>query len=182
LVALVALVLAVSIGSGASAKARSFPVPRCSWVSSSKIQSTFGVNVRAGKGVWVTRIAPVLTCPYFERSPKLQLGNLPIALVQYRELQRFTTKGFTPVKGLGSCVERSSCPQPHRPAWIKVIKSRTDPAPYGIPYVAGVELRVEDGLNAIVIVVANPDGPLPVRDEIAQAKKLARALLSRFHW
>ena len=181
----------VAIGCGATASAAGgggFPVPKCGWAPASLVQKTFGVNVRAIKGSWRTQIAPVLTCAYVERRPKLQFGFVPLVTVQYRELQHFRTTGLTYVRGLGSCVARSSCPQPHKSAWILVAHSKLTPAYpiaypiYQIPYVSGVGLYVEDGLNALVIVVSNPDGPLPVKNEVGQVEQLARKLLPLFHW
>ena len=181
----VAAVIACA-GTTAATASGGFPVPTCGWVSTGQIKTFFGVRVRALNGVWRTSFAPVLTCRYLERRPKLQFGNVPIVAVQYRELQRFNPgPQAKPVKRLGSCVEHSSCPKPHQPAWIITQQGTTGPkpnAPYGLPYVSGVTLGVEDGLNALVIQVANPDGPLPVKNEVAQVEALARKLLPKFRW
>jgi hypothetical protein len=51
-----------------------------------------------------------------------------------------------------------------------------------VTFISGLSLAVEDGLNALSIQVANPDGPVPVADETAQVEKLARVLLPHFLW
>ncbi len=182
IVARVAGVLAVlgmtlAFAAPAAAHRRHFPVPRCRWVSASMIDHSFGLQVNAEKGSWQTLIAPVLSCGFVEQQPQLQEAGEPIVLVQFREMQRFrpgSADVFVP--HLGSCVKRMSCPRPHEPAWLYV-------EPDGAtPYSSATVLAVQDGLNAIVIEVVNPFGPLPVSNETAAVEHLARELLPRFRW
>lgn len=159
---------------------RHFPVPKCGWVSGSVIHHEFGVGVRAKKGYWKTRIAPVLTCNAFERHPDLQEPGKPIVQVQFREMQRFRPSSravFVP--HLGSCRRRSSCPRGHKAAWLL-----TDQSDYGTStiHTSATLLAVEDGLNAIVIEVVNPFGALPVASEVKATEHLARELVPRFRW
>lgn len=176
-----ALVVALGCAAPAGAARRHFPVPSCGWAKKAGIGKTFGLDIRALKGQWTTQIAPVLTCGFVEVHPNFQAPGAPIITIQFRELQRFQTKGFTYVRGLGSCVEHSSCPRPHKAAWQVVDQVNSSPN-YSFPFVAGVQLRVEDGLNAMVVQVTNPDGPLGISDEVGAAKALARRLLPRFYW
>lgn len=176
-----AVVLMLVFAGSASARRRHTPVPRCSWVSSTLVQRTFNLAVRARKPAWATQIAPVLTCGFNETQPNLQIAGQPIVTVQFRELQRFkVSKALTFVPHLGSCVMRSSCPVPHKPAWV-YIQQTSGSGSFG-PYVDALQLRVEDGLNTIVITVQSPYGSLPVTNELAAAEQLARKLLPRFRF
>lgn len=166
-----------------NAWARSFPVPSCGWAPSSLVSKTIDDPVRAEKPAWMTVFAPILVCRYVERRPQLQFGNDPIVTVRYAENQRFMPPaGSTFVRGLGKCVSNGTCPSPHEPAWIYIRQDLTQPGPQGLPFVSGVDLRVQDGLNAIEITVENPDGPLAVASEAKQAERLARMLLPEFSW
>ena len=194
LIAVVAatVALALTIDPAATAAGHRFPVPKCSWVPASLVSRTFGVPVRAGRPVWRTNVAPELICPFSEKNHRLQVAGEPIALVAFHELVRFKTKGFRFVRHLGSCVVHSSCPEPHKPAWIRTVTGQvgsypygfhaSPQRPYGFSYIAGVELRVEDGLNYLQILVVNPFGALPVKGEVGQVEKLARKLLPLFRW
>lgn len=162
---------------------RRFPVPSCRWVPTSLIKSELGLSVRALAPQWTTDVAPVLTCSFVERSPQLQFGDVPIVTVQFRELQRFrVTAGSVFVPRLGSCVVHSSCPVAHKSAFQLVGHATGGTPPYLSQFVSGIDLRAEDGLNFLRIVVDNPDGPLPVANEVAAAHKLARVLLPKFRW
>jgi hypothetical protein len=166
-----------------NAWARSFPVPSCGWAPSSLVSKTIDDPVRAEKPAWMTVFAPILVCQYVERRPQLQLGNDPIVIVRYAENQRFMPPvGSTFVRGLGRCRNNVTCPSPHEPAWLYIRQDLTQPGPQGLPFVSGVDLRVQDGLNAIEIMVDNPDGPLAVASEAKQAERLARKLLPKFSW
>ncbi len=176
-------VASLAAAGAASAAAQSFPVPSCGWASSSLLSRTFADPVGAGKPTWSTFAAPVLTCGYFERRPKLQIGNDPIVLLQYAELQRYRPRsGSTYVKGLGECLSSDTCPAPGRPAWLYVQQSLSAAGPSGTQYISGVDLRVQDGLNAIELQVDNSEGPLTVPSEVAQVESLARLLLPKFYW
>jgi hypothetical protein len=188
-------VLGFTLGLTATATgaAGRFPVPRCGWVPPSLIDRTFHVNVRARAPVWTTQIAPVLTCALVERKARYAPRNINLVTIQFRELQRFKPpRGWTFVRGLGRCVEHSSCPAPHRAAYVDLIRGvrSTKPysispypvGPYAVEYTAGVGLRVEDGLNSLTIFVTNLVGPLPLKNEVATVEKLARKLLPRFYW
>jgi hypothetical protein len=177
-----ALVASLAAAAAVSATASPFPVPSCGWASSSLVGRTFGDPVRAETPAWSTFAAPVLTCRYLERRPKLQIGNDAIVVVQYAELQRYRSlPGASFVKRLGRCLSSSTCPKRNRPAWLLVQRSASEPGLDGTQsYVTGVDLRVQDGLNAIEILVDDPNGPLTVGDGVAQVEKLARTLLPKF--
>jgi len=179
--AIATLGLGLALAAPAGAARRHFPVPSCGWAKKAGVGKTLGLDLRALKGHWSTDIAPVLTCQLVEVHPSLQAPGAPIVTIQFRELQRFGTKGLTYVPRLGSCVEHSSCPQPHKAAWQVVAQSPSSQN-FAFPFVAGVQLRVEDGLNAVVIQVDNPEGPLAVSDEVGAVQRLARHLLPRFYW
>ena len=181
--AVVVLGVAFVFAADATAAGHKFPVPTCKWTPTSLIGRTVGVSVRGLKGKWNTDVAPVLTCGFLESQPELQFGNVDLVTVQFRELQRFKPpKNWTFVKGLGSCVEHSSCPVPGKPAWLFVNRELAQPPPYGHPFIDVLVLRVEDGLNSLTIAVDNPNGPLPVRNEVANIEGLARKLLPLFYW
>jgi hypothetical protein len=183
--ALLVLVLIFALGAigAARATASSFPIPSCQWTPSATIGKTFEDPVRAAKPVWVTVFAPILSCGYIERQPKLQFGTDPIVIVSYAEDQRFSPlHGSTFVRGLGSCLSGDACPRPHEPAWLYVKQDPAATGPYGLQFVSGVDLRVQDAVNAIEITVDNPDGPLGVVSEVGQAERLARELLPKFRW
>jgi hypothetical protein len=179
ILALTTLVAALAFAAPASAH---FPVPHCGWVKPSLIRHDFGVQVKARKPYWVTKLSPVLHCNYSERQPSLQMPGAPIVRVQFREIQRFQlAPGMVPVKGLGSCRARVSCPAHagHKAAWILTQKAVTSFMP---AFTSGVLLAVEDGLNMFSIQVSNPGGPLPVASERAAAIRLARRLIPRFRY
>ncbi len=164
------------------ASARHFPSPRCGWVKPSLIDRTFGLHVKAKKPHWTVKIAPILHCNYVERQSNLQVAGKPIVRIEFREVQRVKlAPGFLPVKGLGSCRVRVSCPAGHRQAaWIYTGYSATSASL--TPFTSGVALSVEDGLNMLSIEVLNPFGPLPVQSERAAAIHLAKKLLPRFRY
>ena len=183
--ALAALVLTGALAPAASAGGDGFPVPSCGWASARLVSSTIGDPVRAMKPAWRTQIAPVLTCGYVERSPRLQLGNVLLVVVQFREQQFLRPpKGAVSVSSLGSCVTRVSCPAPRRPAWLFALRSFGLPSAsaYAVRFVKLEALEVEDGFNQITIVVDDPQGPLPVKDETRALERLAKKLLPRFYW
>jgi hypothetical protein len=97
--------------------------------------------------------------------------------IQYREAQRFSTHGFRAVGGLGSCTLIRTCPAPGRPAWERVLRST---GPRGRTYISSTQLRVEDGINAIVLTLINPDPPRPAPSEPELARRLVQLLLPRF--
>lgn len=180
LLAMALLAAALTFAAQASAH---FPVPRCGWVKPSLIHRTFGVQVRARKPYWVTKLSPVLHCNYSEQQPNLQVAGSPIVRIEFREIQRFKlAPGMVPVKGLGSCRRRVSCPahSAHQAAWIFTSDSVSSLHP--IQFTSGVLLAVEDGLNMFSIEVRNPEGPLPVAREEAAAIRLARQLIPRFRY
>ncbi len=165
----------------AAQAARSFPVPSCGWASAGFVSRTLGDGVRTLAPVWKTQLAPVLTCEYVERIPHLQVGDVPVAAVQFRELQRVRPpKGAVSVANLGSCVSATSCPTPGHPAWL--VETQGVVAATAKPYARAEALEVQDGLDQITIIVDNPNGPFPVASETAALERLARALLPRFYW
>jgi len=178
---------------GASTK---FPVPSCKWVSSSLVGRTFKDPVRALKPAWSTNIAPVLTCRFVERKPDVQLGNVSLVTVQFRELQRFKKArvGWTPLPHLGTCIKHVSCGPQNYAAFADVLHAEerggspysiAPPAiasPYSVPFVDGVGMWAEDGENAVVVLVTNPLGPLPVNNEELVTEGLVRKLLPKFRW
>jgi hypothetical protein len=179
ILALTTLVAALAFAAPASAH---FPVPRCGWVKPSLIHRDFRVQVKAHKPYWVTKLSPVLHCDYSERQPSLQTPGAPIVRVQFREIQRFKlSSGMVPVKGLGSCRARVSCPAHggHKAAWILTERVVSSLYP---TFTSGVLLAVEDGLNMFSIQVSNPGGPLPVASEKAAAIRMARELIPRFRY
>ncbi|MGO9751204.1 MAG: hypothetical protein ACLP8S_29620 [Solirubrobacteraceae bacterium] len=178
-----AVILALGAIGAVTASARAFPIPSCGWAPSAVIGKTFKDPVRAAKPVWITDFAPILSCRYIERRRKLQLGSNPIVTVRYAEDQRFSPlAGSTFVRGLGSCIRDPTCPRPHKPAWLYVRWDVTAPGAGRLRFVSGVDLRVQDGLNAIEIIVDNSGGPLAVVSEAGQVERLARELLPKFSW
>ncbi|HWD63564.1 MAG TPA: hypothetical protein VG405_00195 [Solirubrobacteraceae bacterium] len=170
----------VMLTCAAPASAHRFPIPRCGWVSKSRVQRTFGVQVKARKPYWATKIAPVLHCNFTERQSGLQVPGQPIVRVQFRELQRLEPQsGFVPVEHLGNCRRRVSCTK-GKSAWLYTQQAYSSLSP--TPFTASVSLGVEAGLNSIVIQVANPFGPLPVANEVTAAEHLAKKLARRFRW
>jgi hypothetical protein len=160
----------------ASAGASSVPVPTCAWASASAVSKTLGERVRALPGSWTTVTAPVLTCSYVERQPLLQSHNAPILQIRFDETQRLTKRAKSKkVRKLGHC-QGSTC---GAAAYLSVSYTRK-PAIYSFRYVSGIDLRVQDGLNAIEIVLSTPDGPLPVANGAARLEDLMRRLLPRF--
>lgn len=193
ILAIVATAAVFGLIAPSAGAARRFPVPNCGWVPDSLIWNTFHAAVRAQAPVWSTHIAPVLTCGFAEPQPMYAPSNVPLVTIQFRELQTYKPPAnWTFVRGLGSCVEGSSCPAPHRAAYIRMVKVQeggqpspfagSSPPPPMTSYVAGVGLKVEDGLNTITVLVQNPYGALPVKNEVATVEKLARKLLPRFYW
>jgi hypothetical protein len=180
--ALVALAAVfASLACVAPASAHGFPIPSCGWVSKARVHNTFGVQVKARKPYWMTRIAPVLHCNYTETQSSLQQPGKPIVRVQFRELARLEpSAGFVPVAHLGSCRRRVSCTGGHS-AWLYRQQAANSLNPTS-PFTAGVSLGVQTGLNSIVIQVVNPFGPLPVTNEVAAAEHLAKKLARRFRW
>jgi hypothetical protein len=163
----------------APAGAKSFSVPKCSWATSKDASKVLGEPVRSLPGVWTTVSAPVLTCAYVERQPLLQAGKAPILQIRFAETQRLKAHSKSKrVKKLGHC-QGSSCPVNGAAALLSVTYTRK-PAIYPFRYISGIDLRVQDGLNAIEIVVATPDGPLPVRDAVSRIEDLMRRLLPKF--
>lgn len=159
-----------------------FPVPRCGWVKPSLIHRTFGLHVKAHKPYWVTKLSPVLHCNFSERQSNLQTAGSPIVRIEFREIQRFQlAPGMVPVRGLGSCHKRVSCPSRsgNQAAWILTQNAVTSLTPQ---FTSGVLLAVQDGLNMFSIQVSNPYGPLPVAGEKAAAIRLARRLIPRFRY
>ncbi len=182
-----AIVLAMLSALGAvgatSAAARSAPIPSCGWAPASMVGEVFGDPVRMMTPEWTTVYAPLLTCGYAERQPKLQLGDAPIVAVRFAENQRFAPDpGSTFVRRLGKCVNAKACPRPNKAAWMYVQMDRSGSFTSDSQFVSEVDLRVQDGLNAIEIFVSNPYGPLAVASESAQAQRLARLLLPKFYW
>lgn len=174
------VVIALGMMGATSATARSFPVPSCNWTPASLVGATFNDPVRLETKVWSTDFAPLLTCTFVEHQPKFQFGDVPITVtVTYAENQRFAAlNGSTYVRGLGRCLRNNACPRPHEPAWLLVRRRVT-----GLQqYVSLVDLRVQDGLNAIEITVENPYGPLKVTSEVGQVERLARGVLRKFSW
>lgn len=174
------LVASLAIAAPASAH---FPVPRCGWVKPSLIQQDFGLQVKAKKAYWMTKLSPVLHCNYLERQMNLQAPGAPIVRIEFREIQRFKlAPGMVPVKGLGSCRKRVSCPTHggHQAAWIFTQISASSLYPQ--PYTSQVLLAVETGLNMFSIQITNPGGPLAVPNEEAAAIHLARRLVKRFRY
>jgi hypothetical protein len=173
--------IAASLAFAAPASAH-FPVPRCGWAKPSLIAQTFGVQVYARKGYWRTKLSPILHCNYVEQQPNFQEGGVPIVRLVFREIQRFkVSPGMVPVKALGSCRIRVSCPSgQHQAAWVFSEDSASSLLP--TPFMSTVVLGVEDGLNMISIEVVNPFGPLPVANEQAAAIRLARRLVPRFRY
>jgi hypothetical protein len=160
-----------------------FPVPSCAWAPARAVGKALGIRVRALPPVWSTHIAPILRCRFVETKPNLQANGQPIVSIEFRELQRFHVNSTdTFVRGLGTCVARSSCPRPGRPAWLRVSQGISAPDPTSVPFDWGLLLGVEDGLNAIVVQIQNPNGPLPISGEPTAAEKLVRSLLPRFFW
>jgi hypothetical protein len=161
----------------ASAGASSVPVPTCAWASASVVSKALGERVRALPGAWTTVTAPVLTCSYLERQPLLQSRNAPILQIRFDETQRLTKRAKSKkVRRLGHCQGQSTC---GAAAYLSVSYTRK-PAIYSFRYVSGVDLRVQDGNNAIEIVLSTPDGPLPVADGAARLEDLMRRLLPKF--
>lgn len=180
--AVAAIAVMLSLAGPAGAHRHHRPVPSCGWARASLIARTLGINVGAAKSHWRVNIAPVLTCSYYEVTPSLAPIGEPILTIAYAEVQRFKVPStFTFVPHLGSCVERSSCPRPHKAGWLYTQSTNTNSA-FSNPYTSIMQLRVEDGLNALAMQVFTPNGPLPVPSERAAVLKLARKLLPRFYW
>jgi hypothetical protein len=179
LAAVVALIGALSAVVSAPAGAKSSKVPTCAWAPAKDVSKTIGEPVRARAGVWSTVTAPVLTCAYVERQPLLQAANVPILQIRFAETQT-VSKGSKSkkVKKLGHCATQP-CPVKGAAAWLSVTYTRK-PAIYSFRYVSGVDLRVQDGLNAIEIVLATPDGPMPAGDPVTRIEALMRLLLPKF--
>ncbi|HWD84739.1 MAG TPA: hypothetical protein VG321_03235 [Solirubrobacteraceae bacterium] len=172
--------VSASLACAVPAGAHGFPIPRCGWVSKARVQSTFGVHVKARKPYWMTKIAPVLHCNFMESQSNLQVPGKPIIRVQFRELQRLEpAAGFVPVAHLGDCRRRVSCTGGHS-AWLYTQQAGSSLSL--TPFTAGVSLGVVTGLNSIVIQIENPFGPLPVSNEVTAAEHLARRLVRRFRW
>lgn len=175
-----AAALLVPLACAAPAGAHGFPIPSCRWVSNARVQHSFGVQVRARKPFWTTKVAPVLNCNYVERRSDLQVSGRPLVHVEFRELAKLKPQpGDVPVLHLGDCRRRVSC-SGGKSAWLYTQQAATSLSP--APYTASVSLGVQAGLNSIVIQVSNPFGPLPVTNEVAAAEHLARRLARRFHW
>ena len=176
-------VLALALSLASAAGARGFPSPSCGWAKPSLVDRTFGLTVNARKPRWQVSIAPVLNCSYVERQPRLQFPGQPIVSIQFREVQRLKlTPGFLPVKGLGSCRVRVSCPiGQHQAAWIYASDTAFSGSPTGV-FTSGVLLSVEDGVNLLNLEVLNPNGALPVAHEQSAVIGLARKLLPRFRY
>lgn len=171
--------LSAIVPAPAGAGAKSFSVPKCSWATPKQVSKTLGESVRAKPGVWTTVTAPVLTCAYVERQPLLQAGSVPIFQIRFAETQRLKAHSKSKrVRKLGHC-QGSSCPAPGAAAWLSVTYTRK-PAIYSFRYISGVDLRVQDGLNAIEIILATPDGPLPVSNAVSRIEDLMRRLLPKF--
>ena len=121
----------------------------------------------------------MLTCAYVERQPLLQSSKVPILQIRFAESQHLTTHSKSKrVRKLGHC-QASGCSVHGAAAWLSVTYTRK-PAIYSFRYISGVDLRVQDGLNAIEIVLATPDGPLPVSDAVSRIEDLMRRLLPKF--
>jgi cell division septation protein DedD len=107
----------------ASARGR-FPVPSCGWAPAPLVSQAIGDAVSATPPSWTTSIAPVLTCRYLEREPSLQLADVAVVQIEFRE-QQFVRPpaGAVSIPGLGSCIARVSCPAPGRPAWLFSLQS-----------------------------------------------------------
>jgi hypothetical protein len=174
-----------ALAPAATAGGRRFPVPSCGWVPAAQISETVGEPVRALKPVWTTDIAPVLSCQYRERVPKLQLKGDVLFDVQFREQQLLQPPtGAVSVGGLGSCIAGRTCPKAGHPAWLFELAGRgiVGASPYAVKFTQLTALEVEDGFNQLTLVVQNPQGPLPVTDEVRALEQLARRLLPRFYW
>jgi hypothetical protein len=166
---------------GAARAARAFPIPKCRWTPASLIGRAFGVPVSLKPPAWTTSLGVTLSCPYAEVRPAFQAAGAELVVIEFHESQWFSVgSGWRLVNGLGSCIARTSCPQPHEPAWVQTTWTYT-PGPDSFAYVSGMILRVEDGVNGIQITVSDPRAPLPT-DAVARALVLARELLPRFHW
>jgi hypothetical protein len=181
-VAAAAVVALLAMAAPAGAHRRHRPAPRCGWASASLINRTLGINVRPAKAHWRVNIAPVLTCSSYEVEPTLAPIGEPIVTIAFAEVQRFRVPStFSFVPHLGSCIEHSSCPRPHKPAWLYVQRTTTN-SEFTNPFPAIEQLRVEDGVNALAIQMFTPNGPPAVASETAAVLKLARKLLPRFYW
>lgn len=187
LAALAAVALAVGLmpAAASAGAATSFPVPTCGWASARLVSGYLHVSLRSPKSSWATKIAPVLSCAYTERRASRQKAGHALVTISFRELQYFKRipTSWVAVRGVGSCLSRISCTTPGHPAYAFVRHGQTGKSPYYVmPFVSGVALEAEDGLNCVTITIDNPRGPLPVRDELAQAKALVKRLLPRFYW
>jgi hypothetical protein len=178
-------VLAAALAPAAAAGGRRFPAPSCGWVPAREIGGAIDDPVSALAPAWTTDIAPVLTCGYVERQPKLQLGNVPLVTVQFRDQQLVRPpKGAVGVSHLGSCMAGVSCRAKDQVAWVYSLAGyrAVSDSPYAARFVKLEALGVQDGLNQITIVVDNPDGPLALADETDALVRIARRLLPRFYW
>ena len=163
-----------------AAGAHGFPVPSCTWVSPALLAKTIGERVRALSPSWSSVKAPVLTCGYVERVPQLQFTNAPIVSVRFAETQSLPRgRRSKSVGGLGHCAGHAACHNGAKPADLSVtyVLKR---GLYSFRYISVVDLRVQDGLDAIEITVVTPNGPAPVFNEVSRIEGLMRLLLPRF--
>jgi hypothetical protein len=173
------------IAPAATAGGRAFPVPSCGWAPARVITGTVGEPVRALAPVWGTEIAPVLTCRYAERVPKLQLGGSPLVSIQFREQQLVRPPaGAVSVPGLGSCVAGRTCPKSGKAAWLFQVSTAAGAGKsrYAVRFTKLAALEFEDGFNEITIIVVNPNGPLPIANEARALERLARKLAPEFYF
>jgi hypothetical protein len=183
--ALLLLGIAGTLAPAATAGAQRFPVPSCGWAPAGLISRALGDPVRGLKPSWSTQIAPVLSCGFVERRRKLQLGGASLVVVEFREQQLVRPpSGAVSVPGLGSCIPIRTCPKAGKPAWLYELTTFgvQGNSRYAVRFTKLAALEVQDGFNEITILVANPDGPLPVANEAHALERLARALAPHFYY
>jgi hypothetical protein len=175
--AVLLLGIAGALAPAATAGSRRFPVPSCGWAPAGLISRTLGDAVRGLKPAWGTQIAPVLSCGYVERRPKLQVAGTSLVVIQFREQQRVRPpSGSVSVPGVGSCVPNRTCPKDGKPAWLYELTTFgvQGHSRYAVRFTKLAALEFEDGFNEITIVVVTPDGPLPVANEADALQRLGR--------
>jgi hypothetical protein len=183
--AVLLLGLAGALAPAATAGGQRFPVPSCGWAPAGLISRTLGDAVRGLKPSWGTQIAPVLSCGYVERRPKLQVAGASLVLIEFREQQRVRPpSGAVSVPGLGSCVPNRTCPKAGKAAWLYELTTfgAKGNSRYAVRFTKLAALEVEDGFNELTIAVVNPNGPLPVANESHTLERLALTLAPRFYY
>lgn len=163
-----------------AAGAKGFPVPNCNWMPPSRVSAAIGERVRALAPAWTTTSAPVLTCGFAESRSLLQSKDGEVVVVRFAETQRLRhSAAATPIKRFGHCPSSYRCTKRRGPAWLTVSYASTRGI-YAFRFISGVDVRVQDGVNAIEIAVITPNGPTSVANEVSQIEALARHLLPRF--